>query len=328
VSAPRLGFVGLGWAGRHRMGSLLRSGAAEVAAVLDPSKAAVAETLRLAPKADVAETYDEMLKLDLDGVVISTPNALHAEQTILALERGMHVFCQKPLGRDAAEVKRMVDAAKRADRRLDVDLCYRHGAAMQAVRDGVRRGDIGEVFAMELVFHNAYGPDKAWFYDPDLSGGGCLLDLGIHMVDLGLWTLDFPRVKNVTSRLYSQGRPLRGRERAVDDYALARLDLETGATAHVACSWKVSQGCDAVIQVVFHGANGALRMQNVNGSYFDFRAERLHGTRSEVLVGPGDDWSGRAIEEWARAIGRGEGFSRESERHAEVADVLDRVYAG
>jgi predicted dehydrogenase len=48
------------------------------------------------------------------------------------------------------------------------------------------------VFAVDLVFHNAYGPDKPWFYDPELSGGGCVMDLGVHLVDLALWSLDFP----------------------------------------------------------------------------------------------------------------------------------------
>jgi predicted dehydrogenase len=63
----------------------------------------------------------------------------------------------------------------------------------------MRSGELGRVFAVDLVFHNAYGPDKPWFYDPELAGGGCVMDLGVHLVDLALWSLDFPGVTAVTS---------------------------------------------------------------------------------------------------------------------------------
>jgi predicted dehydrogenase len=79
---------------------------------------------------------------------------------------------------------------------------------MRRIRETLRSGELGRVFAVDLVFHNAYGPDKAWFYDPELSGGGCVMDLGVHLVDLALWSLDFPGVTNVTSTLMAKGAPL------------------------------------------------------------------------------------------------------------------------
>jgi predicted dehydrogenase len=101
--------------------------------------------------------------------VIATPSALHAEQAIAALDRGLAVFCQKPLGRDASETRAVVEAARRADRLLGVDLSYRYTRAAAALRDEVRSGALGEVYAVDLVFHNAYGPDKPWFYDRRLA---------------------------------------------------------------------------------------------------------------------------------------------------------------
>lgn len=325
---PRLGFVGVGWIGRHRMASLLKNGAAEAVAVFDASPEAANEACRLAPGAQRVQDFAEMLDLDLDGVVIATPNALHAEQSIAALKRGLHVFCQKPLGRSAGEVREIIQAAHENDRVLGVDLSYRHVEAMRRVKELVRDGEIGEVFAADLVFHNAYGPDRAWFYDRDLAGGGCLLDLGIHLVDLGLWVLDFPRIERVSGRLYSHGRPLKSDDCAVEDYALARLDLSNDATLQVACSWRVSAGCDAIIGATFHGTKGSVRMGNVGGSFYDFRAERLHGTRAQSLVEPPEDWSGRAIEDWARRTIDAPRFDPEMWRHVDVMEAIDRVYAG
>ena len=95
---------------------------------------------RLAPGARLVSTLDELLDLGLDGVVIATPSALHAAQSIRALERGAAVFCQKPLGRTAAEARAVVDAARAADRLLGVDLSYRFTEGMRRIREIVRAG--------------------------------------------------------------------------------------------------------------------------------------------------------------------------------------------
>ena len=221
----RLGFVGVGWIGRRRMKALLDSGRVEAAAIADPSAKEAREALKLAPEAKRHDGLDALLDEALDGVVIATPSALHPEQSIKALEAGLPVFCQKPLGRTAAEARRVIDVARAADRLLGVDLSYRHTAAMQQIRRRIRDGAIGSVYTADLTFHNAYGPDKAWFYDPARSGGGCVVDLGIHLIDLALWMFDFPAVQNVTSRLFAGGQPLRTPETQVEDYATARLDL-------------------------------------------------------------------------------------------------------
>ena len=102
----------------------------------------------------------------------------------------------------SSQARRVVDSARAADRLLMVDLSYRWTDAARRVRDEVAGGGLGDIYAAELAFHNAYGPDKAWFYDRDLSGGGCVIDLGVHLIDLALWTLGFPRVASIASHLH------------------------------------------------------------------------------------------------------------------------------
>jgi predicted dehydrogenase len=299
ATRPRLGFAGLGWIGRSRLEALVASGAAEVGAVADP---ALPEAL---------STFDELLDSDPDGILIATPSALHAEQAVAALERGIPVFCQKPLGRTAAETKVVVEAARRADLLLAVDLSYRHAEAFRVARDLVRSGDLGEIVAADLVFHNAYGPDKAWFYDPELAGGGCVIDLGVHLVDLAVWTLDLEPVE-VTSRL--RGRP-------VEQLATVELDH-----VRLACSWNLHAGQDAVIEASFYGTEGAVSVRNVDGSFYDFRCERLRGTSRELLVEPPDAWPGRAAVDWARRLAAGDRFDPAADEHVRVAAILDRIY--
>ena len=148
----------------------------------------------------------------------------------------------------------------------------------RAARDpfacSVRR--VGEIFAVDLVFHNAYGPDKPWFYDPAQSGGGCLIDLGIHLLDAALWILETP-IRRVEGRLFNNGKPLGNRRDVCEDYASARIELDRGAILNLACSWNLHAGRDAVIETVFYGTKGGAAMRNVNGSFFDFTAERFTG---------------------------------------------------
>jgi predicted dehydrogenase len=323
---PRIGFLGVGWIGRHRMEALLRSGLIEAAGVADPSGDCLEAALSLAPHAAAATELDALLKLDLDGLVIATPSAQHAGQAIRALEAGVPVFCQKPLGRTAEEAHAVVEAARRADRLLAVDLSYRFTRGMRAIRDLVAEGALGRIFAADLVFHNAYGPDKAWFYDPALSGGGCVMDLGVHLVDLALWTLGFPKVTAVTAALSKAGAPLQRPPHEAEDHAFATLELDTGAIVRLACSWRLHAGRDAEISAAFYGSEGGAALRNIDGSFYDFAAERFQGTSRAPLAAPPDDWGGRAAEDWARQLAAGQGFDADCERLVEVAQVLDRIY--
>jgi predicted dehydrogenase len=325
---PRIGFVGVGWIGRHRMTAMAQSGLVEVAAIHDQSPTAAIDAARAVELGEhgVAPSFDALLDADLDGVVIATPSALHADAAVAALERGLAVFCQKPLARTAAETRRVVDAARAANVLLGVDLSYRFTDGMRRIRELVAGGALGDVYAVDAVFHNAYGPDKPWFYDAALSGGGCVMDLGIHLVDLALWTLGFPRVAAATSRLFAKGLPIAPDTTGVEDYATARLDLANGATVQLACSWNVSAGCDAVIGATFYGTKGGAALRNVNGSFYDFVAEEMHGTRRAVLAQPPEDWGGRAAVDWAQKLARGERFDESAVHLIDVAESLDRIY--
>ena len=326
MKGPRLGFLGVGWIGRNRMEALLAAGAQAVA-IADPSADNLAAACQLAPAAAPVASLEAMLALDLDAVVIATPNAMHAEQTIEALNRGAAVFCQKPLGRNAAEVSRVVECARRADRAIGVDLSYRHTAAIQAVRNVIRAGELGTIYGVDLVFHNAYGPDKAWFYDPALAGGGCLMDLGIHLIDLALWILDFPAIHSVTGRLMADGAPLRDRATQVEDYAVAEILLESGTPIRVACSWRLPAGKDAVISAEFYGTQGGATVRNVRGSFYDFAACRHIGTTSQTLVIPPDSWGGRAAVAWAERLTEDTSFDPGSYELLSVARAIDDIYS-
>ncbi|ARJ70494.1 Gfo/Idh/MocA family protein [Paracoccus contaminans] len=323
---PRLGFLGTGWIGRHRMAALAATGLAEITAIAEPGDEAAAEALAIAPGARRVADLDALLGQDIDAVVIATPSAAHAAQSLAALRAGKAVFCQKPLGRTAAEVGAVVEAARAADRLLGVDLSYRHTAAMAAIRPLLDTGALGHVFGVDVTFHNAWGPDKPWFYDPALSGGGCVVDLGVHLIDLALSSLGWPEVTGVHSRLFHKGAPLADPAAACEDYAVATLDLAGGAVLRLACSWGLQAGREAVIAAEFYGTEGGASLRNVAGSFYDLRAERHHHIRAEPLAEPPDEWGGRVAVDWLTRLAGGARFDPEAWHLVTVAGVIDRIY--
>ncbi len=328
LPSPRLGFLGLGWIGRHRMRALAESGRCSIAALADNDATALDEARATAPDAPGVDDLDGLLDQNLDGLVIATPSGQHAEQAIAALERGIPVFCQKPLARDAAETRRVIDAAQRSDRLLGVDLSYRWLRGVERIRERLAAGELGDVYAGSLVFHNAYGPDKPWFYERASAGGGCVTDLGIHLIDLVLWLLDFPAIRAVSGRCFAGGRLLKPDADAVEDYASARLDLDSGASIDVACSWNLPTGCDADIRLALYGTRAGAAVNNIDGSFYDFRSEIHHGTAAEVLCEPQQEgnWGGRAALAWTRRLAADPGFDPAIHHAAEVAAIIGAIY--
>lgn len=323
-----LGFIGVGWIGRNRMEAILDNTPAKAAAIAEPAAENATEARKSAKNAIFEESPEKIYSEEnLDGIVIATPSAMHAAQSIKALNSGKAVFCQKPLGRTSAEVRDVVEASKRANKLLAVDLSYRYTKAFKAIYDLIKNGEIGKIYAVDLVFHNAYGPDKEWFYDIEKSGGGCVMDLGIHLVDMALWALDFPEIKELQSHLFYKGKKLTSFEEHVEDFASVSMTSEEDTVINLECSWHVSAGKDAVIEANFYGTEGGAAFKNIDGSFYDFKAEKYDGTKSETLVTPPDDWSGRAGVVWAEKLLTNNNFDNQSaQEFIKTAEIIDRIY--
>jgi predicted dehydrogenase len=320
----RLGFLGLGWIGLNRLKSIRGQEGVEVAAIADPSAAARQEALRENPEAICLDGLQEMLAEPLDGIVIATPSGQHFDQVNEAIGRGLAVFCQKPLTRTAAEASRLVEQARKQNVLLSVDYCYRHLNGMHELRQLVSTGGLGPLFAVDLVFHNAYGPNKSWALDARQSGGGCMIDLATHLIDLSLWVTGGSRYEQIASQLYAGGAPVK--DGAIEDAGFAQWLLDERTHIRVACSWNASIGRDAEIRAAFHGSSGSAILYNVNGSFYDFAVDHYQGTSCKSLAKPPDDWGGRAIQTWVDRLQTDPSFDPDVERCIQVAKILDAIY--
>lgn len=324
-----LGFLGVGWIGCHRMEVMQKAGGVKIASIVEPSEENASRALAIAGGACVKDSPEALYNdPELDGIVIATPSALHAEQCLEALSNKKAVFCQKPLGRTAGEVEHILRAARKHNKLLAVDLSYRFTAAFQKIKEIIIQGEIGEIRQIALVFHNAYGPDKPWFYQYERSGGGCVIDLGIHLIDLALLATGFPEIKELTSHLYAGGKKLAPGEEKVEDFASVSMVLEGDIQVNLDCSWNLPAGREAIIEARFYGSKGGVALRNLEGSFYDFTAERYDSTRTSTLVDPPDQWGGRAGVAWARDLYNGKGYDPAAgEELLKTTRIIDRIYA-
>jgi predicted dehydrogenase len=137
---------------------------------------------------------------ELDAVAICTPNFLHEEMAIAALEAGKHVFVERPLATTSAGARRVLQVAERADRVLVVSMPHRFRPGVVALRNFIAGGELGELYAVRGSWMTRLMPASrhTWRYDRDEAGGGALIDLGVPALDLCLWLVGYPAMKRVS----------------------------------------------------------------------------------------------------------------------------------
>ena len=149
----------------------------------------------------------------------------------------------------------------------------------------------------------------------------------MHLVDLALWLLDASKLTCESAQIRCKGRPLDPAGDAVEDFASAMLQTETGVPVRLACSWNLPAGCDAVIGVEVHGTQGGASFRNVGGSFYDFEAVRHDGCHSQTLTSPPDDWGGRAARAWLEQLAQSPAYDPACEEAVAVSRVLDAIYS-
>jgi predicted dehydrogenase len=199
------------------------------------------------PEAFCFTDYHRMFEQgNLDIVSIAVPNALHAEMTIAALDAGIHVLCEKPMAIRLEDAEAMRSAAERNQRELMIIYNRRSRSDVQWIRRAICDGRLGDIYHVNAYWRRETGIPAGWFADAPLSGGGPLIDLGVHILDIALWLQDFPSATTVSGQIYS-GFGQRGLKKlngssameqfSVEDSAMAFIRLSNGGTISLQTSW-------------------------------------------------------------------------------------------
>jgi predicted dehydrogenase len=181
----------------------------------------------------VYATLDELLQAGgVDALLVNTPNALHAPETITALRAGLHVMVEKPMAMNAVEAEAMQAAARAAGRQLMVAHCFRFEKEVRWLRAQAAAGRLGRVLRTKgYGVHVAWGP-AGWFTQKELAGGGALADMGIHALDTARYLLGDPRPVSVFARIDTCYGDYN-----VDDTGVVIVNWDNGASSYFESGW-------------------------------------------------------------------------------------------
>lgn len=211
------------------LSSLLSIPEVEIIGIADPDHGRVADVVH---KHGIAyyEDYRALLEKPLDAVVICSENVYHAEITIAAANKGVHVLCEKPLGIGMDEMNAMIEACRSHNVQLMTAFPCRYLAAVTQAKNAVDRGDIGEIVAIKGT--NRGTAPSGWFVDRELSGGGALLDHTVHVMDLMRWITG-----SDPEEVYAYAATLFDETLGVDDAGMIHVTFENGTFGVVDTSW-------------------------------------------------------------------------------------------
>jgi len=245
----KVGVVGLGM-GRWHLQNYSKLKNVEIAALCDVDES------RLKPAAEefkVKRTYTDYRKMaqdkDLDAVSIAVPNFLHLPITLEFLEAGKDVLVEKPMARTAEEAEKMVRKAKETKRLLMVNMNHRWLPHFSALKKMAVEKKFGEIYYIRSRWlrNSTFSEEMkktVWFANKEKSGGGTLLDLGVHILDLGLWVMDDFQPVSVSATVQ------RKFYREVDDFASALIRFKDDKVLQLETSWETHRGDEFAMTVL------------------------------------------------------------------------------
>jgi len=271
----KVGIIGIGAIGTVHANALAAVGEAELTALCDVDAeklAAAGEKLNVPRR---FEDYRELLAGDAEAVLVCVGNALHREVAVAALKAGKHVFLEKPMAMNAAEAAEIVAAAAKAKTVLQVGMAWRQDPAARVVRDYVEKGLLGEIYHIRAVLVRRRGIPGlgGWFTTKAQSGGGPMIDVGVHWFDIAMWMSGLWNPTSVSARTYAKFGPRMADYRYigmwagppkldgvfdVEDYSTGFVRFGDKATMSFEIAWAANAADETFVEVL--GEKGGARV--------------------------------------------------------------------
>jgi len=272
MSKLKIGVIGAGSISESHLNSYKNNPEVEIYAICDLNKERAEEKAKRFGASKVFTDYNELLALpELHSVSICTWNNSHAEISIAALNAGKHVLCEKPLCQTVEQALEVEKAVKRSGKLLQVGFVRRYAANTRLLKEFIDQGDLGELYYAKASCIRRLGNPGGWFSDKERSGGGPLIDLGVHVIDICWYLMGKPKVKSVSGNTYNRlgnrshienlnfykAADYDANKNDVEDLANAIIRFENGASLMVDVSFTLHAKKDEINVRVYGDKGGA-----------------------------------------------------------------------
>jgi len=214
--------------------------------------------------------FEEMLdSVQADCCLVCSPNNMHKEHSVKALDKKLHVLVEKPIARTYIECLEIAEAAKKNNRKLMVGMNYRFRPDIMMQESFISANELGEIFYIKAGFLMKRSTGENWSTDKESAGGGVFMDLGIVLLDTALWLLKYPKIKSVSAVNYYNTF------KDVEDSTFAMLRFENGTTLNIETSWSLHRE-DDLFFINVYGKEGSAAINPLK------IYKRMHGTLVNV----------------------------------------------
>lgn len=248
----KVGVIGSGFAGQAHMDGYSKAEDADLIAVCDVGEERAKEAAEKYGIPNVFTDYEEMLKLDgLEAISVCLPNFLHMPATVAGLEAGKHVLCEKPLAANAEQAAKMVAAAEKSGKTLAMSLNFRYQGTALTAKKLIEAGELGEIYYAKTGMLRNNAIPKGWFHVKERSGGGPLLDLAAHVLDVTWWLMGRPEPVSASGTTFAKlgiaGKGLGSWGVGygdgpvdIEDLAVGLIKFKDGQSIFVEVSWALN----------------------------------------------------------------------------------------
>lgn len=331
----RVGIIGVGWPGQRHIEGYQKHPDARILALSDVNTEA-AEQVKTQYNVDGARIfgdYRELLADDgVDAVSICTPNFLHVPMAIDALDAGKHVLLEKPLAHTLADGERLAaKVVEYPDQAFMIAFNNRYRPDSIVLKQQIEAGELGDIYYAKAGWLRGAAEFflRGWFTQRERSGGGPLIDLGVHMLDLSLWFMGNPRPVSVSGSVYYEFndfmRESTGTDVDVEDLATAFIKLDNGATVVLDVSWISHIEESNLVYTQLFGTRGGAKISRGLGIGSDRREQMTINTTTGK--GPARATLIRHPEFHTMQAAQ-QGFMLHESFRGEIADFVDSVKAG
>jgi predicted dehydrogenase len=252
MEKTKIGVIGLGSVAQLiHLPNLMKLNSVEVISVAEVNKSRLAV---IADKFNIREKYTDynelLAKSDAEAVIIATPTATHKEIAVAALKAKKDVLVEKPLARSLAEAKPIVESAKRNKKKLMVGLNLRYRPDAMILKSLINSDEIGEPNYIKASWVRRQSSREKWFTKKAESGGGVIIDLGILLLDLALWLLDYPVVQTVSTQNFNMNT------KTVEDTSISFIRCKKSALISLETSWSLLLDKDQ-FNITVYGSKGS-----------------------------------------------------------------------
>jgi predicted dehydrogenase len=317
----KIGIIGCGTSGIYHIKGFQKQNNAEIVAICEKDKNKLIETAKKYSIPNIFTDYTDLIQFkEIDAISICTPNYMHFPMTIEALKNKKHVLCEKPPAINTKETQIMLDTALKNKKLLMYAFCLRFSNDSEILKEIISKNKIGKVYHIEAYALRRKRIPEGWFRKKKYSGGGCVIDIGVHIIDLNMYLINNFHPISVSANVYKKYNM------EVEDSAAGFIRFKNDVTMNFEVSWASHIPLDRFDSFIF-GTKGSAHIDRFsNLKIYIYRNDKIVDISPSLTPFSNDDIYAKEIAHFLSCISKNKISYEYAQQGIIVQHIIDKIY--